>query len=405
MGTRTPSAHLRVVDHLLRAIRFAPPGGRLSFFWNPHEPRSSLGTRAYNFYVDQEEVRRASLVLLSAESELLAGTSLDEVRTILLEFFRFHLHLFDADALMDAFRHSERASDFPDLDKDRIASSLYEYIREVTQPKLYLIVAKRLAVSVDCLGTRLLLIRPTEDLNAALPKLPFDLPHLNGRQFPPYARDRAEGVLGDKDCWIGCLARSDQEAYRFLEALLGAVSLVLKQPESRIFSSAESVPYIYCFGGRWLTRLDGPSFPPLISDHIIESQESETLLSLFERTRPAKEQRRLETGLQFAGAGWAPPGRLSFLHNAIAFDALFGEQSKVGASIRTAVERLAASVPSVADRISRLIRIRNALLHGEISTVEASSEYLTYYDLFDCDPQDDQVAILGTCIRELASEP
>jgi hypothetical protein len=110
----------------------------------------------------------------------------------------------------------------------------------------------------------------------------------------------------------------------------------------------------------------------------------------------------MEIALQFVGAGWQPFGRLSSLHNAIAFDALFGEKGKVGASIKAAVGSLTGGMSGADERISRLLDIRNALLHGEVGTVEASKEYGPYLEQFDRDPQQDQVAILQLCIQQMA---
>jgi hypothetical protein len=391
-----------VIEHLLHAVRFREPGSRFSFLWDSRNPRSILGSRGYNFYVDEDEIERAALRLVNEQAPLLAGTPLSEVRSTLLDFFRFHLHLFDAGALMDAFRRFEKASEFSYLDKDRIASALLDYIREIRQARLYLIPARRLSLPIDYVGSRILLLRPTDNLHDVLPSLPFSVPPLNGLRYPPFIPEKEEGAIGAKDCWLGCIARSDQEGYNLLEALLGGISLVHPDRDSRTFSMAERVPYIYSIGGRWIARLDGPTFPPLISDHSLEQKDIEILRSLFERTRTAGIQQRIEVGLQFVGAGWSPPGRLSFLHNAIAFDAFFGQQGHVGSSIRVAVAGLAPGIAAIDDRIARLLKIRNALLHGEVVSVEASSEYLSYYELFKCDPQEDQVRILSTCVRELS---
>ncbi len=396
------SGLVSVVEHLLCAIRFREPGSRFSFHWDSRSPRSIFGSRVYNFYIDETEIERAALELLNKQAPLLSGTPLDEARSTLLAFFRFHLHLFDPGALMDAFRQFEKASDFSHLDRNQLASALLDYIRETRQSRLYLIPARRLSLCDDCVGARILLLRPTDNLHEGLPSFPFDVPPLNGHQYPPFKGDKEVGRMGTEDCWLGCIARSDQEGYNLLEALLGGISLVLPHPDSRTFSMAERVPYLYGIGGRWIARLDGPTFPPLISDHRLGQRDIEILLSLFEGARAAEEQRRIEVGLQFVGAGWAPPGRLSFLHNAIAFDALFGQQGRVGASIRAAVARLAPGIAGIDERIDRLLKIRNTLLHGKIVSVEASPEYLAYYEQFRCDPQEDQVKILSTCVRALS---
>lgn len=391
-----------VIEHLLLAIRFKPPGGQFSFLWDPRNPRSVLGTRGYNFYIDHDEIERGALELLNEQAQLLEGTPLDEAQSILLDFFRFNLQLFDDGALMFAFRQFEKASEFVHLDRSQLGAALLNYVQEIRQTRLYLIPAKRLALSQNYVGSRILLLRPTEDLHEVLPKLPFSVPPLKGLQFPPFSTDEAEGQIEEQDSWLGCLARSDQQGYNLLEALLGAISLILPPLYSHAFSMAERIPYIYCVGGRWIARLDGPTFPPLISDHRLEQKAIDIISSLLESTRTQEDQQRIEIGLQFVGAGWEPPSRLSFLHNAIAFDAFFGEQRRVGASIRSAVSKLAPTIAGIEDRIARLLKIRNELLHGEIVAVEASREYLVYYDTFKCDPQEDQVNILRACVRALS---
>jgi hypothetical protein len=49
---------IEVVDHLLRAIRFKPPGGPFSFFWNKENPLLPFGSRAYQFYLGRQATRR-----------------------------------------------------------------------------------------------------------------------------------------------------------------------------------------------------------------------------------------------------------------------------------------------------------------------------------------------------------
>lgn len=393
---------LGVVEALQHAIRFNPPGDYYAFFWDARNPRSPLGPRGYHFYVDPEQIQRASLLLLGAQPDLLAGSSLSELRDTLLDFFRFHLALFDDGALMFAFRQFQDLSEFVHLDGLRIAAALCDYIAEIRQPKIYLLPAQRLSVAADYAGSRLFLLRPQASLDSLLPALATEHPHLDGRRFPPFSPQRAEGSLGDKDSWLGCVAPSDQQAFALIEGLLGAISLVLPLPLSRVFSIAPRIPYIYSIGNRWLARGSGPTFPPLIEDSRLEQQDLALLPRLFEAARPADDQRRLETALQFAGAGWARHGRLSFLHNAIAFDALFGKKSGVGASIKAGVTQHAGAIPSILDRITRLLDIRNALLHGEIASIEASPQYANYYGLFGRSPQEDQVSILATCVRSLA---
>lgn len=321
--------------------------------------------------------------------------SLDEAEAFLIEFFRYHLHLFVPGASSGSQQPISVATQ---------ARALLAYIREIRQDKLYLIPARRLAVSADFVGSRVLLIHAAESLNEALAGYPLGVPPMNGLQFPPFAHEKPAGELTAKDSWIGCISPSDQGAYNLLEALLGAISLLLPLPHSRTFSMASRVPYIYCVGGRWIWRLDGPKFPPLGNDHQLTQIDLAVLRSFFDGKREEDAQQRLELGLQFAGAGWAPPSRFSFLHNAIAFDALFGEKGRVRTAIQKEVTLLAAAVPNIEDRIKRLIDIRNALLHGEINAVEGSSEYIPYYEAFNCDPQLDQVQILATCVRSIAGE-
>lgn len=381
-----------VVSRLRSAVVPGPAARSISFLWNPNNPRSFFGPRGYTFFFDSATLQAAALELLNDQAMLLTGMPLPEAEDLLLKFFRYHLHLFVPGAA------SEPA---PPLSTAAQATALRSYISELREAKVYLIPAKRLSVAADLPGRRILFVRPDGDFLAALAHTGLNVPSLRARHFPPFAHEKPEGELTDSDSWIGCISHSDQGAYNLLEALLGAISLLLPLQRSRIFSMAGRNPSIYCLGGPWIARLDGPKFPPLGNDHQLTAADAALLRRLFEERTGDDLQRRLELGLQFVGAGWAPASRFSFLHNAIAFDALFGEQRKVRRSITERVSLLAASVPGIEDRIGRLIDMRNALLHGEISTVESSPAYPGYYEIFGCDPHEDQVRILAACIRSL----
>jgi len=380
-----------VVQQLLGSLRSGPPGSRLSFFWNAQDPRSFFGPRGVTLWFDDEELANTCLALLSARPTHLAGARVDEARSILLDFMRYH------------FNFLEHRSSRPPYTTQDVAVALEAYLEEIRQAKLFLIPARRLSVVHDLVGSRIVLGTPTEPLFAGR-QLPVpDLPPMDGGKYPPFRGDQPLGQLADTDCWLGCIATSDQEGFALIEALLGAVSLMLPSGRSRVFNMVSRIPYIYCTGGRWQARLDGPKFPSIIDDHQLGVDQLAGLSRLFEGPRTAELQQRIDLGLQFTGAGWTRPGRFGFLHNAIAFDALFGEDRKVGKSIRTKVGQLASSIPRVAERIDRLLRLRNALLHGSIGAVETSPEYVAYHRDLGADPYVDQIFILSACVRSLSN--
>lgn len=398
---------LETIEYLLRAIRFRltdPTDSRLSFFGNRDNLLMPFGPRVYNFYLNEEALQWAAITLFGYQKELLKGATISSIRSTLLDFFETHLDLFDADALMVASQSGVvAANEFSHLDRSKLAEALETYLYQITQPKLYFIPAKGLSFSDDYVGERVVFLRPSGRLPDVLSELSIPTERLNGLQVPPFHRDKAEVPLSESDSWIGCLARSDQEGENLLECLLGAISMILPHPHARVFSMAETIPYNFCLGGLWEARIGGPCFPSLIRDYRIDERDINALVKFFECTsRDEEVQRRLEVGLQFIGAGWQRPGRLSFLHNAIAIDALFGKQRHVCDSNIKSVTCFANNIVEIEQRIKILLNLRNALLHGEIETIETSPAYIEYYEKFERDPQEDQIAILRTCIRRLA---
>jgi len=111
---------------------------------------------------------------------------------------------------------------------------------------------------------------------------------------------------------------------------------------------------------------------------------------------------RIQVALEYIAGGWQPIGRMGFLHNAIALDALFGKDGSVRKSILEGVEKYVGKIDRVRIRTELLLKIRNRLLHGESSNVESCPEYLQYHESFNIDPAKDQIQIIRMCLWEMS---
>jgi hypothetical protein len=199
---------------------------------------------------------------------------------------------------------------------------------------------------------------------------------------------------------MGCLASSENAAHSKLRRIQGALCIALPVREAFLFSG--DLPLC----GKTTIRTNGemtfdPSrlFPTLLNPQILSDSMLKDMRDLIAGPEFTDEmRRRVDVALEFIATSWMSPPRMRFFNGAVAFDALFGVQFKVGKSIVAGVTKVASDIPDVSTRIALLLGMRNALLHGEAASIEETPDYRSYYEQFDVDPVSDQHTILRTCL-------
>jgi hypothetical protein len=188
-----------------------------------------------------------------------------------------------------------------------------------------------------------------------------------------------------------------------MQAFLGALSMAMDFPKSRFFTYTRSrLPK-----GHVAIRQDGkctiwyrpPQLPEGMGTIAVNPPMLKMIAGLLVNQTA---NQKIQVALEYIAAGWLPIGRMGFLHNAIALDALFGEDGSVKKSILAGVEKHAGEIDRVRIRTELLLKIRNRLLHGESGNVESCPEYLEYHENFDVDPAKDQILIIRMCLWEMS---
>lgn len=391
-----------VAESLIRAIRLKPPGWTWQFFPSrpdrPHEGRIGI-----ELFVDHAALRRAGLLAMRQQPERLGGLPVSDVTDLLKGtlqngFWRF------MNRLLPRLGTIEKLSELVDpTDLAVVAADLESALSATAGPKLWLVPGWRLQIDAPLDRGGWIIARgggsQTHSLDAVMGSRGLD-----GALFPPINLGITRHPVDERDSWLGVRAHSEHEAVPRLGALFGAISLAIDFPRSRRFSGEDFPEGLLSIDGndRPIFRTRGPRFPPIMEGaSLSEGQVGWIGRLLHDPSRSRELQLRILTCLEYVAAGWHPGGRLGFVHNAIAFDALFGEKHQVTKSIVEGVTKSAPDIPQIQLRIQSLLSMRHALLHGRVAAVELTSEYLDYWDRYDVDPHRDQVAILRTCIMGL----
>ncbi|MGE5526552.1 MAG: hypothetical protein ACM3SS_22780 [Rhodospirillaceae bacterium] len=400
MSTILDPGALVVTKKLLASLKLGPPGGRWSFF----VPGSSTGLE---LYVDFDRQRAAALAAFCQFPKTLAGHQVDQVSSRMqkcllenMERTNIAARIFDA-LLCGGYAHATPLAEIVQgVELIYLAKLLQDELSHMAAASLYLRpVWGWRAPESPIVSEPLIWVSGTYDLNALAHFIGLQDAILVNGICPPLAHwDGRKMRLRPLDSWIGACANNDVAGASSLQRIRGALSLALPANRSRVFSGATVE--------RWQIRLarDGattitmpePLVPPLLS-----SPEMNDERFAFVRAALVEyaSNQRLQVALEYAAAGWEPRGRLGFLHNAIAFDALYGDP-KVGVrkSISFGIAKGAANFSEIEDRADMLYRMRNALTHGEVSSIEACPEYLKYVERFHIDPASDQLRILRSCV-------
>jgi hypothetical protein len=392
-------AYRDIAELLLRAYRTRRPGLSVKFMLaDASDRRGSIGIELFR---DPIMLRRASLMLVQIEPTLFESEPISSVVSLLEKFFTASTYLIGNNQLFLAMKNDVVVADIAAPDAvARIAEGLLAYVHAEKATHLHLAPVNRIAPENDVVSPNLIIVRGHPQLESVLSSLPTSLPAIQGDGSPPFEFPGRINMLGKSDCWIGCLASSENAALSKLRRIQGALCSVLPLGESMLFSG--DLPLC----GKTTIRSDGEMtfntsrlFPTLLNPQTISCSMLNDMSDLIDgRVLIGESRRRVDIALEFVATSWISSSRMRFFNNAITFDALFGVQVKVRQSIVAGVTRYASAISKVSVRIELLLRMRNALLHGEAANIEETPQYRGYYEEFDVDPVSDQWSILRTCL-------
>lgn len=401
MSTTLGPGALLVTKRLLDSLKLGPPGGRWFFM----VPGASIGLE---LYIDFDRLREATLAAFRQFPATLSGLQIDDVSGLIKKCLLDSMketqiagRIFDA--MLQGGYHQARplAEVVGDLELMRLANLLQEELSRMPATSLYLRpVWGWCAPASPIVRESLIWVPGRHDLNALAQFIGLKDAHLVNGVCPPLARwDGRKLPLDIMDSWIGVCASTDVSGAAGLQRIRGALSLALPTNRSRVFSGAtlERWEFRLRHDGRVTIGMPEALVPPLLSSPQMTDEHFAFLQAVL--VDQANNQ-RLQVALEYVAAGWEPKGRLGFLHNAIAFDALYGD-SGVGVrkSIQAGIVKGAANFTEISDRAQLLYRIRNALIHGDVASIEACPEYLKYIERYEIDPASDQVRILQSCVH------
>jgi hypothetical protein len=402
----TANGYRDIGQLLLEAYRTMGPGLSSKFMlMDAHGLSLPIGVELFR---DPTLLRRASLILVQIEQSLFENEPVATVVSLLEKFFNASTYLIGNNELFLAMHLNVSVAEIATPGAaERLAQALSTYVHRERALQLHLAPVNRIAPAKDIISPNLIVVRGHPRLETVLKSLPVDLPSIRGDRSPPFEFSGRINMIGSTDCWLGCLASSENAALSKLRRMKGSLSLALPPKESMLFSG--DLP----LRGKITIRSDGemtfnpsPLFPTLLNPQTLCNSMLTDLQDLIgDGILTGDLRRRVNVALEFIATSWISPPRTRFFNNAIAFDALFGMKGQVGKSIIAGVTKHAAAIPKVSKRIALLLTMRNAMLHGEVATIEEMPQYRIYYEEFDVDPISDQQAILRVCCFSLLGRP
>lgn len=240
------------------------------------------------------------------------------------------------------------------------------------------------------------------NLSEMLNPLSIQSHFVKNAHFPPINDSEIKHHrLTNHDSWFICQATSEAEAESIFKRMVGALSVILKYPESRVITGRQMIKGRVRFSyDSSFTVFDKSSLVPAVREPI---EITENMVNIFNRlTIEKSDNLRIQVALEFLADAWGNTPRLAFINTSIAMDALFGIDGQVRSSILTGVENYASAISYAKEKYDSILKIRNALLHGEYATIELCPHYISFFEKYRNNPIDEQIVIINACLLKLA---
>lgn len=387
------------VKILLSSLHYSPPGGKWQFLWNPTNPYSFSGGLGFEFYIDFELQTVASIKVIKCYPTYLNGYSISTVSSLLHKYFESVIIDIGPDELFFPKNRHSSVADYTHFSKLPIlVNRLDRFIAEHAKPSIYLMPVNGFPCPLALVTSSVAWVQGDFDISEIL--VPFGIPAsvIKSAYFPPIIDSSIRcHQLTEKDSWFICHASSETEAESIFKRMVGALSVILKYPKSRLITGREMIKGRVKFSQKGTFSFFGkPSIVPAVGEPV---EITEEMVSQFERLVVTKaNDYRIQVALEYLSDAWGNTSKLSFINTSIAMDALFGVDRQVRRSILAGVETNASEIEDAKDKYDLILRIRNGLLHGEYSSIEQCPYYLEFLEKFKSNPIDQQVNIINTCV-------
>lgn len=377
----------------------------IEFLWGEQGNSSLPQDAAFKLFIDRKLLRQTAIDAIREYPLLLEGEGLEEVSRLLIKFSKGSILALGPGVVFASLGEDLSLLDFANRDAIKfLAASLPEFIEASRRKTVWLVPISEVQLSGEIVSNQLFWIPGEANIDAVLTRFGRFQRRLTGNQFPPWIGNHRSWPVGPADSWIGCFEKSRSRAESAIQAFMGALSMAIEFPRAHYFTYRPSrFPNGHVevsTNGDCTVQYDSPLHLPTGLGSINVSPSMLKMIRQLVVERAA--DHRVQVALEYIAAGWQPIGRIGFLHNAIAFDALFGKKNAVKESILAGLATFASKIDGVRSRGELLYKMRNRLLHGESKSLESCPEYLTYYETFEIDPAYDQIIILRTCLWEMS---
>ncbi len=392
--------------NLLASFRLAgsQKQDNIQFQW--HEPGNGglSGSAVFTLFIHRRLLQRTAINVIRQHPQLFGEQSVETVLRLLTDFARRSISVLGPGKVFSAIGEDQSLLDLANDDTIEVISfQLQACLNNSGKKMAYLLPLPEVQLSGEIVSDRLFLVPGASELDTTLRRFDRFQISLLGNQYPPFDGKHPSWPVQSTDAWLGVFEGSHARAESVIQAFLGALSMAMDFPMSRFFTYTRSrLPQ-----GHVAIRQDGKCTiwyrPPHLPEGLNAIAVSLPMLRMIAGLLVNQTaNQKIQVALEYIAAGWLPIGRMGFLHNAIALDALFGEDGSVRKSILAGVEKHAGKIDRVGIRAGLLLDIRNQLLHGESSNVESCPEYLEYYEKFGIDPAKDQIRIIRMCLWEMS---
>ncbi|MBS0149562.1 MAG: hypothetical protein JSR31_01395 [Nitrospira sp.] len=395
-----------ITKSLLASFRLAgsQKEDNLQFHWHESDNRGLSGSAVFTLFIHRRLLQQTTIDVIRQHPHLFGEQSVETVSRLLTDFATSSISVLGPGTVFSALGNDQSLLDLANDDTIEIMSfQLQNYLNNSGQKMAYLLPLPEVQLSGEIVTDRLFLVPGASELDTVIGRFDRFRIRLLGNQYPPFVGKHSSWPVRSTDAWLGVFEGSHTRAESVMQAFLGALSMAMDFPKSRSFTYARSgLPK-----GHVAIRQDGKCTiwyrPPQLPGGLGAIAVNPPMLKMIGGllVNQAANQ-KIQVALEYIAAGWLPIGRMGFLHNAIALDALFGEDRSVRKSILAGVKKHAGEIDRVHIRTKLLLDIRNQLLHGESSNVESCSEYLEYHENFDIDPAKDQIGIIRMCLWKMS---
>lgn len=376
----------------------------IQFRWHEAGDYGLSGSAVFTLFIDRRLLRHTAIDVIRQHSTLFEEQSVETVSRLLTDFARSSISVLGPGKVFSAIGKDQSLLEFADDDAiEMMSSQLQTHLNNSGHKFAYLLPLPEVQLSGEIASDRLFLVSGSSELDIAIGRFDRFERRLLGNQYPPFVGMHPSWPVCSTDSWLGVFEGSHTRAESVMQAFLGALSMAMDFPTSRSFTYTRSrLPK-----GHVAIRQDGKCTiwyrPPQLPEGLGAIAVNPPMLKMIAGllVNQAANQ-RIQVALEYIAGGWQPIGRMGFLHNAIALDALFGKDGSVRKSILEGVEKYAGKIDRVRIRTELLLKIRNRLLHGESSNVESCPEYLQYHESFNIDPAKDQIQIIRMCLWEMS---